>query len=519
MQFFSGRAEVDSAGINTITAQALGLALLLFSAALVAGLFVAPEVTAVALAAVGIGVPSLWLFWAYPTAGALTVLMLTSSFFPVEIIDIRLPVGGLDLRDLSLLAVLGLLVLRQWRDGKLTFPWWHVSGPLTIFLALAVFSAAYALLYRGVAPNWAMSELRILVFYSVFFIVAWSIKTRRELTILLVGAFILADLTTLVILVQQSLGQDNPLLAAMTRGSGWRVWDAGAGGSGFGAVRVIPPGHVLMYVLSTLAFVLMVASPVSPARRAFYAGQLLFLGLGLLLTFTRAQWLASAIAFLLVFANLTASEKKRLLGYTAVGVLITLVVYGSFGPQLERALGQAPITETISERVMTMFQPEETLQSGSLQWRVYETDKGIEAIAREPVLGVGLGNSYRETTPLYWGNMENNVRFTRFVHNSYIYVATKMGITGLAVLMWFSLAFLFFGWRWYKNAKDERFKRIALGLLTSFVGLMTWAFTHPHFMQVESTAVIGMMAGIMASMQTISERESATESAAEVAQL
>lgn len=519
MQLFTSKAEVESAGLNTTAVQAFSLALLLFLAALAAGLFVAPEATALALAALGIGLPVIWLLWAHPTAGALTVLMLTSSFFPAEAIDLRLPVGGLDLRDLTLLFVLGMLVLRQWQKGTLTIPWWPVSALLTLFLALAVFSAAYALLYRGVAPNWAMSELRILVFYTFFFVIAWSITTRRQMTILVLGAFILADVTTVIIVVQQFLGRDNPLLAAMASGGGWRVWDAGDGGTGFGAVRVIPPGHVLMYLLSTLAFGLMVVSRESTARRMFYVGQLLFIGIGLLLTFTRAQWLASAIAFILIFVNLTPNEKRRLFGYAFVGVLITLIVYGSFGAQLERALGQAPITETITQRVMTMFQPEETLETGSLQWRVYETDKALEAIAAEPVMGVGLGNSYRDTTHLYWGSMANNVRFTRFVHNSYVYIATKMGVSGLAVFLWFCLAFLFFGWRWYKSVTDEHFKRIALGVLASFVGLMTWSLSHAHFMQVESTAVVGLMAGMMASLRAIDERESATEPDTEVAQL
>lgn len=476
--------------------------LVLALAILAVSLYLVPDGTALALAVAGLGLPCLWLVWRRPEIGLLGLVFLTSGFIPANTIDVRLPVGGLDARDLVFLAVGGLVLLRALLRHDLTVRWRWVGTALAVFWGVAVLSALYALFFRNVEPQWVFGELRPLAYYGTFFLAALAIRRRNQFVALLVGLFVLADLTAGVLIVQQFFGLENRLLAAMTGGA-WNVWQADSAYGGFGAVRIIPPGHVLTYAMAIVAFCLFLATPTRAFWRFGLALQFVYLNFALVFTYMRAQWVASAIALALAVMLLPLAGKLRLARYGLSVVLVLLFAYGIVGDEIERTLQDKPFFTTVTTRATSLVTLTETLNSDSLQWRLFETDESLRSISQNVFLGVGLGNAYRNPTnlpPEGANGYRSGFRLTRFVHNSYLYLAVKMGLPGLVAFGLVAVALLASSWRRYIRERDGQLKLVALAIMASYAGFLSWCVTQSQLMQVESTAVIGLLAGMMAGM-------------------
>lgn len=490
--------------------RALGIILSVLGLGLLgAGLYLAPKLAALGLALLGLGLPIAFLLWHRPEVGLLALIFLASSFIPASLVDLRLPIGGgLDLRDLVLIGLFGIVCLQQLSRGTLTIPWWPVGGPLLLFLIIAVFSAFYALVFEHVETNWALGDLRILSLYTTFYITLWSIKRPEQLKTLLIGLFIIADLTTLIIYLQQILGAGNLLLQAMMSTRDWRVYEQ------MGAVRVIPAGQVLMHFMWFVALGLLLLGRLNRGLSAFYVIQLLYISGGHLLSYTRAQWVALFIGLGLVFLILMPRLRHNLAKFILVVYCVAFLFAASVmmgGPILEAST--TPFVAGISARFGSLLTPAETAGTGSLQWRTFEIENALQAIRKQPLTGVGLGTRYRELTT-YQGEASGRLtrgsiaagevsRFTRYVHNSYISLAVKMGIPGLLAFLWFCAAALFKGFQVYRHMPDSEHKGIVLGILVAFVGLLVWSYFHAHLIHAESTGTIGIMMALVGSIAYI----------------
>jgi hypothetical protein len=483
---------------------------------LTAALYLAPQPATVGLVLLGLGLPIGLLLWSRPEFGLLGILFLAANFLPMDVVDIRLPIGGgLELRDLLLLGMLGLLILRGLARKTLYVPWWPVGAPLLLFLALALLSAAYSLLWQGVETNWALAELRDLSAYALFFITAWVLNRPRLLVVVLAGLFVVADLTAAIIFVQQFLGASRPLLPAMTA-SYWGIWDWGGGTGLIGRVRVVPPSHVLVYFAMLISGGLAMYEP-NRRFRAMLAIQFGVLGLALLLTYTRAQWIATAIALVLMLAVLAPKYKAQLARLTFLSIPMLLLACGLLGFGLQKRLEKTSLFTLLSERVMTLLTPDETLDSSSLQWRAFETKEAFNSISLHPLLGVGLGNSYRHVTTLqgeadgWYTGMSLAAggvsRFTRYVHSSYLWIAVKMGIPAFVIFLWFCAAFLVAGWRLMSRLPDKEVKGIVLAVVTGFAGLFVWSVFHQHLVMNRSSTGVAFMAGLVAGIYSLYSRE------------
>lgn len=487
-----------------ITLGVLGLGLLATS------LYLAPQPATLGLVLLGLGLPIMLLLWQRPEFGLLAIIFLTSSLVPSDAVDLRLPIGGgLDLRDLVLIGMMGLLILRGLSHNTLSVPWWRVSAPLFAFLGCALFSTLYALFYQKVESNWVLSDLRSLIFYCVFFVTAWAVTDRRQLAIVLVGLFIVSDILSGVLILQQFIGTDHPLLAAMSY-TNWQIdVEPSSGSGGFGTVRIMPPGIALVYFAMVIAFCLMVFTQHRRRLRVIVALQFVYLNFGLLLTYTRALWIASAIAMGVVMLVIFPFYKAYLTRYFLIGIVGMGLLVSLLGTQLTQSISDSGLVTAFLSRVTSIFTPEETIHSYSLQWRIFEQEEGLRSVSEHPLLGVGLGNSYRKVTLLQGEDLgwvtKNTAsgeisRFTRFLHNSYLSIAVKMGVIGLACFLWFCIAVMVSSAKLYRNLSDGQSRAIALAVPATFLGLMFWSFFHEHFIQTESTAIVGLIAGLAASL-------------------
>src|SRR5690606_11814129 len=102
---------------------------------------------------------------------------------------------GFEMRDILLLLLLGMAIVKQLTTRNVIIPLPSAGLTLIIFFLFVVFSLFKALFLENVPGNWALGDARILSFYLIFFIVAWSIKTENKLFVLIVGSFVIADIT------------------------------------------------------------------------------------------------------------------------------------------------------------------------------------------------------------------------------------------------------------------------------------------------------------------------------------
>jgi len=360
-----------------------------------------------------------------------------------------------------------------------------------------------------VAGNWAFSEVRPIMYYLVAGIAAWAVRSRKGLYALLIGLFLMSNLTATVLVLQQFLGRNNPLLDTMT-GNEWYVRVQSSGDS-FGAVRIVPPGHMLMYALTIVAFSLLLYSNQARWVKRLLAFEFVYLNFALLLTYTRAQWLASAIAMFIVIITLPRLRWRQLANRLSLLIVALVVLIALFGSTASGLLDSVGFLSALSNRILSIFNPTETLESSSLQWRLYETETSLKAIRENPLLGVGVGNSYRDVTlldgeargwlaPISNGNFRG---LTRFVHNSYLHIAVKMGLPALALFLLFIVAVLLDGFRLYRSQTDLLSQRLIIALLASLIGALQWSITEHNLIQVDAVIAIGLMVGIIAAIEAL----------------
>ncbi|MEM7130721.1 MAG: O-antigen ligase family protein [Chloroflexota bacterium] len=456
----------------------------------------------------GVLVPLGLLVWFKPEFGLVGLIFLCASIVQPDVVDIRLPIGGgLDLRDLVLIGLIGLALVRGLAWGTLSLPWIAVGGPLLLFLILAFISAANALVYENVPTNWAMNDLRILLYYSLFFLTAWNIQSLKQLSNLLLGLLCIANLTAAVVIIQQFRGADNLLFSSMEYGQ-WQVW-----AQEDGTVRVVPPGHVLIHFMMVVSFGLAIFNRDSLARRCIFGIQFLLLAVGQIFTFTRAGWVASFVSLLIVVCVFGIRYRRYLPQFFVVSLALFFVLGSGIGLAVEFDLVEFDYSSSIQERFATLLTPQETLNSYSLQWRLFEIEKASEAIRSNPLAGVSLGNAYRNITTFQgeasglWtdGDLSAGTisRYTRYIHSSYISLATKMGIPGITAFLWFALSFIILGIGLYRRAKNIQMKALILTIVAGFIGLLQWSIFHAWLIETESTSVIGIMTGIVAALYAI----------------
>ena len=129
------------------------------------------------------------------------------------------------------------------------------------------------------------------------------------------------------------------------------------------------------------------------------------------------------------------------------------------------------------------------------------TQAAEDSITRNPFCGVGLGNSYRRIAS--GESLDHYSRFSRFMENSYLYIATKMGLPSLAVFAWLMATVLVVIYRSFRSARDPTLKGLSLASLAAVVGILFWGITHPVLFSPQHTLTVGLIGGIGEAMGTM----------------
>ncbi|HEV8353887.1 MAG TPA: O-antigen ligase family protein [bacterium] len=218
-------------------------------------------------------------------------------------------------------------------------------------------------------------------------------------------------------------------------------------------------GYLTVIVPVALALALSASPPRSTLWLAIAAAGLV----AAVLTFTRAAWVALAVAMPLFFvlAGRTAwwTHRRAIATGAAVAVVVAVVLLmrtGDLAPAAERAASTL------------------TLQTGSASQRVYIWEQTLGLIRQRPLLGWGL-ETLREVFPYDRAALERYFGRRPVIidkaHNDVLQVAVSVGLPGAAVYVAVWILVLLAAYRLWRRTEGAS-RVIAAGLVAAFTGYL-----------------------------------------------
>jgi O-antigen ligase len=207
-------------------------------------------------------------------------------------------------------------------------------------------------------------------------------------------------------------------------------------------------------------------------------------GAALYFTARRGGWLAALAGALVVLAMLPARRRSvlvRSLVFMAGAVVGLVLVANSVAERPMESPGASFV-----ERLLSINEGED--EDPSTGHRLAELRRARELVADHPITGIGPGAELTFISPLYNKDLESaDVPYTDiYVHNSYVWVALKLGLPALAVFAGLLLVALRQAHDGYRRATDPRARRLQLGAFATMVALVLASFTEPHLTYVGS---------------------------------
>ena len=343
--------------------------------------------------------------------------------------------------------------------------------PLAVFLLLVPVSVVHAYFFQGVSPKDVLGEGRHLMFLLLCPLVVAVLDTKDRIRRFILGLLALGVLFSLGQIAQgvfhvRVFGDAGRLVVAQTLDV--KSYDATISNTGG---------------LNIIIFALFAAAAwfVLKAIKTFKFLSLAALcAVGILLTFGRTTWGATLLGVFVVVALLGPRKSGPMLAWSLLGSLLALTMLLAVKPAMLDALV-----------VRATSVGKEIEYGASAAWRYYEAAQVMPQITAHPVLGLGLGAAYRG--PARSDALPEQVRY---IHNGYLYIASKLGLPALSLLVWCLAMVLLWSWRGARTEQDLEFRGIHAAVCAGVLSVMLASITEPHLMRDSSIAYLGVLAGL-----------------------
>ncbi len=353
---------------------------------------------------------------------------------------------------------------RRERGGKLKD--WAASLTSADWAVLALVAVGALSLLWAEEGRVAAREFRTVVFESALFYGLLRARLRQpRWAWQLADAWVLGGiLIALVGMGQWALGRD--VIAAE---GAWRV--RGFYGSPNNLALYL--GRLLPLAVAILAWGERDLS--SGRRRWMYGLAVLVMAAALVLTYSRGALLVGVPASLLFLAALRGRRAFLL----AVGMLVLVAAIVLIGG------GSGRLTSLLDASQGTTF------------FRLQLWQSSLAMIRDHPLLGIGLDNflyQYRSHYVLPTAWEEFNLSHP---HNLVFDFWLRLGLPGLAILLWLLVAFFRRGWRLYRGLPQGNERLLAMGLLAGMVNFIAHGLVDNSFFLVDLAFAFMLMLSLI----------------------
>lgn len=178
-------------------------------------------------------------------------------------------------------------------------------------------------------------------------------------------------------------------------------------------------------------------------KKLLFIVMMLFMGTGLILTFTRGAWVAAFVSVLIFFLFV---GKRLLIPIITFMLSIVLVFDGLWS------------------RISMLFS-NEYIGKASEGGRIYRWTTGIQEWSKSKMFGLGIGR--------YGGAVATNHKLAPFyMDNYYLKTLTESGIIGLGSFIFLLLATLVQLFAYMKATVNPRYRIIMYGMYSSLLGVL-----------------------------------------------
>lgn len=178
-------------------------------------------------------------------------------------------------------------------------------------------------------------------------------------------------------------------------------------------------------------------------KKLLYLVCTMFMGLGLIFTFSRGAWLAAFIAVIIMFVFLA---RTMIVSITTLLMVVVMSV------------------NTIWERIYYMF-TKEYISKASTGGRLYRWQYALEEWQERPLFGLGVGR--------FGGAVATNHNLTPFyMDNYYLKTLTESGIIGLTAFVLLILSTVWNMFMYIRGTLDKRYRIIMISIFSGCLGLL-----------------------------------------------
>ena len=348
--------------------------------------------------------------------------------------------------------------------------------PFVAFLLLVPVSVVHAYFLLGLSPKDVFGEGRHLMFLLLFPLTVAVLNTKERVRRFILGLLLLGALFSLGQIVQsffnvRIFGDSGRLVIAETLGV--KSYDATISStSGINIIILVLFTSVGWYVLKEI-------------KSFKFLSLSALCALGILLTFGRTTWGVTLLGLAVVMYLLGLRKTGPVLVWSLVGSSLAFALLIAFKPAMVNAL------------VVRATSVEKEVEYGSsAAWRYYEAKQILPQIAASPILGLGLGAAYR--APARSDALPEQVRY---IHNGYLYMASKLGLPALALFVWCVGMVLLWSWRGAQAEPDPRTRGTYAAIFAGVLSVLLASVTEPHLMRDSSLAFLGVLAGLTVALR------------------
>lgn len=418
--------------------------------------------------------------WNYPAFALLVLIAVLYGIIPGYLVP-NIPIGNgkLQANDLALGCLFTIVLLRSTDKWTLIIEKMRpLSPPLLLLVFLFTLSLIFSLGYFHNPPKHILAEVRNFLYWLLIPIIIGMIsKDQINYKFIINGLIFLGYVISIFLIFQHLTGID-------VLGSG-RVEQLVTLNKTSDVIRTTSPG---IYLVIFSIYINVARWLVKKSTGIFTALICIPLIIGLLVTFGRGVWIATAICILLLAATISRTAFAKLILAGALGLPLL------FGGLL---VAKPESGQAILDRFFSVTQEVQT--GSSAEWRYLENNYAIEHLKSSPLVGVGIGGFAH---PKFHPMMDDDL--LRYVHNGYLYLAVKIGVFGLLVpllIIWRVLS-------WLKENENDApnvyTSYTRKSLIAVFLVPCITSFTQPEWMVYTGVGFLALVLGLILSTSTAS---------------